>query len=135
LGLPFAVVFGGEPVSAGDRSAARSRVGCGDTGRLIDLMEQGHGCWTRSKSRVDEADRMLDMGFMPDIRRILFASSEARHIPFFSATLSPEILKLAKDMVRDPVQVTNLSGQPTVDKINRRSCSSTSPTNSLLIIC
>ncbi len=122
LGLPFAVVFGGVSQFPQVTALRRGAVLVVATpGRLIDLMEQGHVSLDAVEEFVlDEADRMLDMGFMPDIRRILSRLPEARHSQFFSATLSPEILKLAKDMVRDPVQVTISPEQPTVDKINQK---------------
>ena len=122
LGIPFAVVFGG--VSQGPQVSALNRgamLVVATPGRLLDLMEQGHVMLDAVEEFVlDEADRMLDMGFLPDIRRILSKLPEVRHSQFFSATLSPEVLRLAKDLVKDPVQVTISPEQPTVDKINQR---------------
>ena len=122
LGIPFAVVFGGvsqyPQVSALNRGAA---LVVATPGRLLDLMEQGHVSLDAIEEFVlDEADRMLDMGFLPDIRRILSKLPETRHTQFFSATFSPEVLKLSRDIVRDPVQVTISPEQPTVDKINQK---------------
>ena len=122
LGLPFAVVFGGvsqyPQVSALDRGAV---LVVATPGRLLDLMEQGHVSLENVEEFVlDEADRMLDMGFMPDIKRILSKLPEKRHTQFFSATLSPEILRLAMSMVKEPVHVTISPDQPTVDKINQK---------------
>lgn len=75
-------------------------------GRLKDLMNQGLVSLTQVKHLVlDEADRMLDMGFIQDIKQII------RHIPvdrqtlFFSATMPPEILKLAFKLLRNPVKI------------------------------
>ncbi|MDR2849824.1 MAG: DEAD/DEAH box helicase, partial [Verrucomicrobiota bacterium] len=122
LGLPFAVVFGGvsqyPQVAALNRGAA---LVVATPGRLLDLMEQGHVSLDHIEEFVlDEADRMLDMGFMPDIKRILSRLPEERHTQFFSATLSPEVLRLAMSMVKDPVHVTISPDQPTVDKINQK---------------
>jgi len=122
IGIPFAVVFGGvsqyPQVTALNRGAA---LVVATPGRLLDLMSQGHVSLEAVEEFVlDEADRMLDMGFLPDIRRVLSKLPEQRHTQFFSATLSPEILKLAKDMVKDPVQITISPEQPTVDKIAQK---------------
>jgi len=122
LGIPFAVVFGGvsqyPQVNALDRGAV---LVVATPGRLLDLMEQGHVSLANIEEFVlDEADRMLDMGFLPDIKRILAALPEERHTQFFSATLSPEVMRLALSIVKDPVHVTISPDQPTVDKINQK---------------
>jgi ATP-dependent RNA helicase RhlE len=122
MGLPFAVVFGGvsqyPQVNALDRGAV---LVVATPGRLLDLMEQGHVTLENVEEFVlDEADRMLDMGFLPDIKRILAQLPEERHSQFFSATLSPEVMKLAMSMVKNPAHVTISPDQPTVDKINQK---------------
>jgi len=122
IGLPFAVVFGGvsqyPQVNALNRGAV---LVVATPGRLLDLMEQGHVSLDGIEEFVlDEADRMLDMGFMPDIKRILSKLPTERHTQFFSATLSPEIMRLAMSMVKDPVHITISPDQPTVDKINQK---------------
>ena len=94
-------------------------------GRLIDLMTQGIIYLDKVEHFVlDEADRMLDMGFLPDIRRIISKLPVEKHSMFFSATLAPEILKLAGDLVKDPVQVMISPEKPTVDAIEQRLMSS-----------
>src|SRR6058998_1138618 len=66
-------------------------------GRLLDHMERGHVDFSRLEVLVlDEADRMLDMGFAPDVRRILAALPEQRQTMLFSATVSPEVDALAR---------------------------------------
>jgi len=136
IGLPFAVVFGGvsqfPQVTALRRGAA---LVVATPGRLLDLMEQGHVTLDAVEEFVlDEADRMLDMGFLPDIRRILSKLPEVRHSQFFSATLSPEILQLAKELVKDPVEVTISPEQPTVDKICQRVMFVDKPNKDALLI-
>ena len=136
LGLPFAVVFGGvsqyPQVNALERGAV---LVVATPGRLLDLMEQGHVSLDQVEEFVlDEADRMLDMGFMPDIKRILAKLPEARHTQFFSATLSPEIMRLAMSMVKDPVHVTISPDQPTVDKINQKVMFVDKPNKDALLI-
>ncbi|MDD4016591.1 MAG: DEAD/DEAH box helicase, partial [Kiritimatiellae bacterium] len=122
LGLPFAVVFGGvnqyPQVNALDRGAV---LVVATPGRLLDLMEQGHVSLEHVEEFVlDEADRMLDMGFLPDIKRILAKLPEERHTQFFSATLSPDVMRLAMSMVKDPVSITISPDKPIVDKINQK---------------
>src|SRR5712664_4009296 len=66
-------------------------------GRLLDHMERGHVDFSRLEVLVlDEADRMLDMGFAPDVRRILRALPDRRQTMLFSATISPEVDALAR---------------------------------------
>ena len=75
-------------------------------GRLQDLMQQGFVDLRGIEVFVlDEADRMLDMGFIPDIRRIIAKLPEQRQTLFFSATMPPDIRKLADVILRDPVPV------------------------------
>ena len=87
-------------------------------GRLLDLMGQRHIFLDGIEVFVlDEADRMLDMGFIPDIRRIVAKLPRERQSLFFSATIPKEVVELADDMVRDPVHVTVSPGQPEVGRI------------------
>ena len=75
-------------------------------GRLLDHMERGNLDFSALTALVlDEADRMLDMGFIPDIRRILRKLPRDRHTMFFSATMPPEIRSLTREMLRDPATV------------------------------
>ncbi|MGN0852867.1 MAG: DEAD/DEAH box helicase [Kiritimatiellia bacterium] len=134
-GLSYAVVFGG--VSQFPQVKALQRgadVVVATPGRLMDLMTQGVVFLDQVEMFVlDEADRMLDMGFLPDIKRIIAklppnrmvagahgAGHLARQSLFFSATLSPEILKLAGELVVDPLQIMISPETPTVEKINQK---------------
>jgi ATP-dependent RNA helicase RhlE len=75
-------------------------------GRLLDHFKQRTATFADLAFLVvDEADRMLDMGFLPDVRRILAKLPAARQTMFFSATLPPAILTLAREMLRDPVRI------------------------------
>jgi len=75
-------------------------------GRLLDLMNQGHVDLKHVEFLVlDEADRMLDMGFIHDIRRIITKLPANRQTLFFSATMPPEIRKLSDSILRNPVSV------------------------------
>lgn len=120
--LPFACLIGGVSQFGQVKDIKRGAetvIAC--PGRLIDLMTQGILYLDQVECVVlDEADRMLDMGFLPDIQRILSKLPVARQAMFFSATMSPPILKLAGELVRDPVSVTINPETPTVEKINQK---------------
>ncbi len=121
-GLPFACVFGGVSQFGqvkDIKKGAETVIAC--PGRLIDLMTQGIIFLDQVECFVlDEADRMLDMGFLPDIKRIISKLPRKRQSLFFSATLSPQIMKLAGELVHDPVQVSISPETPTVEKINQK---------------
>jgi ATP-dependent RNA helicase RhlE len=75
-------------------------------GRLLDLMNQGYIRLDAIEFFVlDEADRMLDMGFINDIRKVLAKLPAKKQTLFFSATVSPEIKKLASGLLKDPVTI------------------------------
>ncbi|MBN1120768.1 MAG: DEAD/DEAH box helicase [Anaerolineae bacterium] len=89
-------------------------------GRLLDLMGQGFIKLDRVEVLVlDEADRMLDMGFIHDMRRIVKAVPDKRQTLMFSATMVGEIKKLANEFLHDPVEVTVSPEQPTVEAIEQ----------------
>ncbi|MFM7056266.1 MAG: DEAD/DEAH box helicase [Planctomycetota bacterium] len=107
-GIRIAVIYGGvgqEPQTRALQSGVDILVAT--PGRLLDLMQQGHCSLDSIKVLVlDEADRMLDMGFFPAIRRILQKVPKARQTLMFSATMKPEIRELADSMLSDPVSIT-----------------------------
>ncbi|HRE80907.1 MAG TPA: DEAD/DEAH box helicase [Opitutaceae bacterium] len=75
-------------------------------GRLLDHMEQGSISLAGIDILVlDEVDRMLDMGFLPDVKRIVAKTPKSRQTLFFTATIPPEIASLASWALRDPVEV------------------------------
>jgi ATP-dependent RNA helicase RhlE len=105
--LTSAAVFGG--VGMGPQEHAfRSGVDVivATPGRLLDHFRQPYGKLEHLEVLVlDEADRMLDMGFLPDIRRVLRHLPVRRQTLFFSATMPPPIVGLAREMLRNPVTV------------------------------
>src|SRR3712207_6744945 len=75
-------------------------------GRLLDHLSKPYARLDRLEYLVlDEADRMLDMGFLPDIRRVLRHLPAKRQTLFFSATMPPPIAALAREMLHDPVAI------------------------------
>jgi ATP-dependent RNA helicase RhlE len=107
--VPFrmATIFGGvgeRPQVQALRSNLELIIAC--PGRLLDLMQQHHGDFTGLEFLVlDEADRMLDMGFLPDIRRIVKLLPRKRQTLLFSATLSGEIETLTHEFLQQPATV------------------------------
>jgi ATP-dependent RNA helicase RhlE len=90
-------------------------------GRLLDLMSQGHVDLGAVRTLVlDEADRMLDMGFLPDIRRVLSALPATRQNLMFSATMPQEIAKLADRILSDPEKVAVTPSGTTVPRVVQR---------------
>ncbi len=89
-------------------------------GRLLDLMNQGFVSLKDVEIFVlDEADRMLDMGFIHDVRRVIKQLPEKRQTLFFSATMPPEIAKLANDILTDPIKVAVTPVSTTVEAIDQ----------------
>jgi len=98
LDVSAAAVYGGVGMEPQTRALTRGvDIVVATPGRLLDHMERGHVDFSRLEVLVlDEADRMLDMGFAPDVRRILAALPERRQTMLFSATISPEVDALAR---------------------------------------
>jgi ATP-dependent RNA helicase RhlE len=106
LTLTHTVIFGG--VSQGKQTSALRRgvdIVIATPGRLLDLMNQGFVKLDKVEFFVLEADRMLDMGFIHDIKRILPKLPAKKQTVFFSATIPNEIKSLADSLLRNPVQV------------------------------
>ncbi|MCH2334736.1 MAG: DEAD/DEAH box helicase [Pseudomonadales bacterium] len=90
-------------------------------GRLLDLVGQGYVDLSMICVLVlDEADRLLDMGFIPDVKRIVQQTPKSRQSLLFSATMSKGVSQLARNMLRDPIRVDVSPKQPTVKKIDQR---------------
>ncbi len=88
-------------------------------GRLLDLRQQGHLSLDGVEFFVlDEADRMLDMGFLPDIQEIVQDLPEKKQTCFFSATFSPSISKLVSSLLVNPVSVSVAPDNTTAEKVD-----------------
>ena len=122
LNLRSAVIFGGvnqKPQAANLRQGIDILVAT--PGRLLDLSNQGLLSLKRIEIFVlDEADRMLDMGFLRDIERVIKMMPEKRQNLMFSATFSPDIKKLAHGILNHPVQVEATPENTTVDAIDQK---------------
>ncbi len=105
--LRVGVMYGG--VGYGEQSEKLKRgmdIWVGTPGRLLDYLERGELSLKDLEIVVlDEADRLLDMGFMPDVKRLLKQCPEKRQTLLFSATIPPEIESLAKWALKDPLTI------------------------------
>ena len=122
LNLKQAVVYGG--VSPKPQISALRRgvdILIATPGRMIDLYQQR--CLRLDQIEIfvlDEADRMLDMGFLPDIKKIYAMTPDNRQSMLFSATLPDDILRLTSQFLNDPVKVSVNPPASTVDRIDQR---------------
>ncbi len=107
LGLRSAVVIGGVSQHPQVRALKRNpHIVIATPGRLADLMKQGHYRLDEiSVITLDEADRMLDVGFLPEIKRILNAAPKDRQIMLFSATMPKSISSLATAFMKMPLRI------------------------------
>lgn len=101
------ILVGGAPMGPQEKALrAAVEVIVATPGRLLDHMRQNQARFDHVHTLVvDEADRMLDMGFLPDIKRIIHRLPGRRQTLMFSATMPPVIAKLARDILCDPVMV------------------------------
>ncbi len=121
LKFKHTVIFGG--VGQGKQVHALTKgvdIVVATPGRLLDLMNQRRLTLDKVEFFVlDEADRMLDMGFIHDIKKIIAKLPNKKQSLFFSATMSPEINRLAKNLLKDPVHVEVAAQATTVDLIKQ----------------
>lgn len=115
------VIFGGVPQK---KQINRLRKGVdiliATPGRLLDLINQGYILLNRIEIFVlDEADRMLDMGFINDVKKIIAQLPSKRQSLFFSATMPAEIVKLSKTILVKPVKIEVTPESPTVEAIKQ----------------
>jgi ATP-dependent RNA helicase RhlE len=120
--LDVALAIGGVPINRQIRALQRGvEVLVATPGRLLDLVNQRAITLNQFEVLVlDEADRMLDMGFIHDIKRIVAMLPKERQTLFFSATMPQEITGLADQMLRDPARVAVTPQATTVERIAQR---------------
>ncbi len=120
-GLKFSIatIFGGVGERPQIDAAARGiDILVATPGRLMDLLDRRFITLAKTEVFVlDEADRMLDMGFVRDVRKIVKLLPAKRHSLMFSATMPPAIREIASEMLRDPVHVTVTPKVVTVERI------------------
>lgn len=122
LNVSSAVVFGGVNVNPQIKQLRRGvDILVATPGRLLDLFQQKAIRFDSIEALVlDEADRMLDMGFIPDIRRIQSLLPKNKQSLLFSATFSDEIRKLARTMLHQPAEIDVAPRNTTVERIRQR---------------
>ncbi len=120
-GIRNTVIFGG--VKQGNQTEALRKgvdILVATPGRLLDLMNQG---FVRLRDVeyfvLDEADRMLDMGFIHDIRKVIAALPVKRQSLFFSATMPPDIIRLSRKILGNPKKVSVKPEQTTAEKVSQ----------------
>lgn len=121
LNLRHLVVFGGvSQVSQVNNLRRGVDILVATPGRLLDLMNQGHVSLRDIEFLVlDEADRMLDMGFVRDVKKIISKLPTERQTLFFSATMPSEIAQLAKSILRDPATIEVTPVSSTADTVKQ----------------
>jgi ATP-dependent RNA helicase RhlE len=120
-GLRVGVAYGGVSVREQARGNARAHVLIATPGRLQDLLERGSVKIDRVRILIlDEADRMLDMGFQPQVDRIVRRMPKDRQTMFFSATLDGAVGNLARAYTREPVLHEVESATETVEGLDHR---------------
>ncbi len=121
--LPYRhlVIFGGVNQSTQVRKLQKGvDIIVATPGRLLDLMQQGFVHLDAIEWLVlDEADRMLDMGFIHDMRKIIRELPKDRQTFFFSATLPKNILQLSKEILRNPAKVEVAPNSSTAERVNQ----------------
>ena len=122
LGLTTAVIFGGVKYGAQIKAlAAGIDVLVATPGRLLDHLHEKMAVLTQTEVFVlDEADQMLDLGFLVPIRKIVAHLPKQRQNLFFSATMPSEIGKLAGDLLHDPLKVSVAPQGTTVERVNQQ---------------
>ena len=122
LDLRSTVVFGGASIRTQTQKLSQGvHIVVATPGRLLDLMNQGKIQLGQVELFVlDEADRMLDMGFIPDVRKISKALPEKRQTIMFSATMPTAVKALAEGLLNNPVHVAITPAATTVEKVEQR---------------
>ncbi len=120
-GVKVVLIVGGDPMGPQvEALKAGAQVVVGTPGRILDLYKQRFLSfpWTEF-AILDEADVMLEIGFIDDVKMILSYTPDERQTLLFSATFPPELLKLAREYTKNPVEIATAAGVSTVDTITQ----------------
>jgi ATP-dependent RNA helicase RhlE len=122
LGLKQTVVFGGVGQHPQVQALLRGvDILIATPGRLLDLLNQRHVRLDLVETFVlDEADRMLDMGFIRDVRKVIAVLPKRRQTQLFSATMPSDISRLAGEILHDPIRVEVTPSATTVEQVQQR---------------
>ncbi len=120
--LWHAVIFGGVKQGAQVEAVKRGvDIMTATPGRLLDLMQQGHiDLRNITHFVLDEADRMLDMGFINDVKKVIAKLPVKRQTLFFSATMPSEVVKLSNSILVNPVRVSVAPVSTTAEKVTQK---------------
>ncbi|PIQ28593.1 ATP-dependent RNA helicase [bacterium (Candidatus Blackallbacteria) CG17_big_fil_post_rev_8_21_14_2_50_48_46] len=121
-GLKITAIYGGQSYGPQLRDLRQgAQIVIGTPGRVMDHMRRGSLDLSNLQALVlDEADEMLNMGFAEDVEWILSQTPEARQTALFSATMPPEIRRLARKYLKDPVEIALAAKTTTADTIQQR---------------
>ncbi len=121
LGIEVVAVFGGAPIrDQAARLKREAQVVVGTVGRVLDMISRHHLILDGARYVVlDEADEMLDLGFLEDVETILARSPMGRQTALFSATIPTEIRRLADRFMHDPIEIQVRAATLTIDTVDQ----------------
>ena len=118
-GIDVVAVFGGAPIRDQATRLKEAHVAVGTVGRVMDMIDRHHLYLDTARYVVlDEADEMLDLGFLEDVESILRRAPMGRQTALFSATVPPEIRRLADQFMHDPVEIQVRAATLTIDTVD-----------------
>jgi ATP-dependent RNA helicase DeaD len=118
-GVEVVAVFGGAPIRDQAARLKEGQVAVGTVGRVMDMIDRHHLFLDQARYVVlDEADEMLDLGFLEDVESILRRAPMGRQTALFSATVPPEIRRLAEQFMHDPVEIQVRAATLTIDTVD-----------------
>jgi ATP-dependent RNA helicase DeaD len=118
-GVEVVAVFGGAPIRDQAARLKEAQVAVGTVGRVMDMIDRHHLFLDEARYVVlDEADEMLDLGFLEDVESIMRRAPMGRQTALFSATVPAEIRRLAEQFMHDPVEIKVRAATLTIDTVD-----------------